>query len=72
MRSFVPTHLPFYLTSEEGGRNSIRGSPMSTVEKPGERNISYHIMSQKCPAFQRKQSPETSLICVSGYVTCVG
>ena len=39
MRSFAPTHLPFYLTSDEGGRNSIRGSPMSTVEKPGERNI---------------------------------
>lgn len=69
MRSFAPTHLPFYLASEEGGRNSIRGSPMSTVEKPGERNITCH---KKCPAFQRKQSPETSLICVSGYVACVG
>ena len=42
MRSFAPTHLPFYLTSEEGGRNSIRGFPMSTVEKPGERNITCH------------------------------
>lgn len=66
VRWFAPTHLPFYLTSEEGGRNSIRGSLMSTVgwEK--------HNMSQKCPAFQRKQPPETSLICVSGYVTCLG
>ena len=42
VRSFAPTHLPFYLTSEEGGRNSIRGFPMSTVEKPGERNITCH------------------------------
>ena len=42
VRSFAPTHLPFYLTSEEGGRNSIRGSLMSTVEKPGERNITCH------------------------------
>ena len=42
VRSFAPTHLPFYLTSEEGGRKSIRGSPMSTVEKPGERNITCH------------------------------
>ena len=50
VRSFAPTHLPFYLTSEEGGRNSIRGFPMSTVEKPGERNITCHknvLLSEK-------------------------
>ena len=42
MRSFAPTHLPFCLTSEEGGRNSTRGSLMSAVEKPGERIITCH------------------------------
>ena len=70
VRSFAPTHLPFYLTSEEGGRNSIRGwiSYVNCREAGWEK----HNMSQKCPAFQRKQSPETFLICVSGYVTCVG
>lgn len=42
VRSFAPTHFPFYLTIEEGGTNSIRGSPMSTVEEPGERNMTCH------------------------------
>lgn len=38
--SEIVSNNPFALLSDEWGRNSISGSPMSTVEKPGERNIS--------------------------------